>query len=84
MKILVVGGIERAEFPLRQSLQRGELVVADHQHFDPLGLIQQLFHVFVDGAKVETAEVELDCLLRAALLKQTLVDGFGQFAAHLI
>ena len=80
--VLVGTGVERAQFPVGQSVEGGELIFADDQHLDPLGLFERLLDIFGDGGQIEVAEVEFDGLLVPALLLEAIVDGFDYLAAH--
>lgn len=38
--VLIVASVDGAKFPVRKAIKGGELVIADDQHFNALGLFE--------------------------------------------
>jgi hypothetical protein len=86
VRVLVVAGGEGAEFPFRQSVEGGELVVVDDEDLDVLGLFQYLPGFLGNGSEFEAAEVELDGFLCSAILADAFIELLYQLlvSTHLI
>lgn len=83
--VLVVGGDKRTEIPIGKSLKRGEFVVADDQDLNVLGFLKDFSDILGNVGEFETAEVELDGLLRPTIFRETLIDCLDQLLiTHLI